>query len=153
MKEEGMFERIEHIVTDTAPKPSGHYSQATTLGELLFVSGQLPIGSDGRRGTGVPFEKQANQALSNLQAILAAASSGPERVLKITAYIVGIEHWSTFNRLYAQAFGESRPARSVVSVSELHHGYLIEIDAIASRRLEGARTDQAMTSKHRPEQS
>ncbi len=63
--------------------------------------------------------------------MLAAAGSSPGQVLKITAYIVGVERWPEFNRIYAQMFGDARPARSVVPISELHYGYLVEIDAVA----------------------
>ena len=66
-------------------------------------------------------------------AILHQADCGPDRVLKVTAYIVGVENWPDFNRVYAEVFGEAKPARTVVPVPELHHGYLIEVEAIAAR--------------------
>ncbi len=72
-------------------------------------------------------------ALGNVLAILKEAGSGPDRVLKVTAFIVGVENWPAFNRIYAEVFGDSRPARSVVPVPSLHHGCLIEIEAIAAR--------------------
>jgi enamine deaminase RidA (YjgF/YER057c/UK114 family) len=88
---------------------------------------------DGSHTADLPFEAQARQALANLLAIVKVAGSGPERVLKVTAYIVGVEHWPAFNRLFAEAFGAARPARAVVPVPCLHHGYLIEIEAVAAR--------------------
>jgi 2-iminobutanoate/2-iminopropanoate deaminase len=124
---------ITHIVTKDAPPPGGHYRQATAWGDLIFVSGQLPNRPDGSHIADQPFEMQARQAIQNLLAILAAAGSGPSSVLKVTAYIVGIDHWPSFNHVYAELFGESCPARAVVPVPALHYGYLIEIEAIAVR--------------------
>jgi hypothetical protein len=69
-------------------------------------------------------------------AAAAAAGSGLDQVLKVTAYIAGVEHWPAFNRIYAEVFAEARPARSVVPVPALHHGYLVEIEAIAVRPAE-----------------
>lgn len=83
--------------------------------------------------TDVPFEQQARQALNNLLAIASAGGATPSSVLKVTAYIVGIEHWSDFNRVFAEVFGDARPARAVVPVPELHHGFLVEVEALAAR--------------------
>ncbi|WP_395614388.1 RidA family protein [Allosphingosinicella sp.] len=124
---------IETIVTGAAPPPGGHYAQATASGDLLFVAGQLPVRPDGTHTADLPFEDQARQALANLLAIVRAGGSAPERVLKVNVYIVGIEHWPAFNRVYAELFGDARPARAVVPVPELHFGYLVEVDAIAAR--------------------
>ena len=124
---------IETIVTDAAPTPAGHYAQATASGDLLFVAGQLPVRPDGTHLADAPFEEQARQVLANLLAIVRAGGSGPERVLKVNVYIAGIEHWPAFNRVYAELFGEAKPARAVVPVPDLHHGYLVEVDAIAAR--------------------
>ena len=124
---------IARIATDAVPEPAGHYAQATAWRDLVFVSGQLGPRPDGSHTHDRPFEEQARQALANVLAILAEAGCGPERVLKVTAYLVGVENWPTFNRIYAEAFGEARPARAVVPVPGLHHGYLVEIEAIAAR--------------------
>ena len=124
---------IEKIVTDAAPAPGGHYAQATATGDLLFVAGQLPVRPDGTHLSDAPFEDQARQALANLLAIVRAGGSAPERVLKVNVYIAGIEHWPAFNRVYAEMFGDAKPARAVVPVPELHFGYLVEVDAIATR--------------------
>ena len=129
---------IDRIATDAAPPPFGHYVQAAAWGDLVFVSGQLAARPDGSHTAGLPFEDQVRQALANLLSILAAAGSGPDNVLKVTAYIAGVEHWPTFNGIYAEAFPAGRPARSVVPVPALHHGYLIELDAVATRRTESA---------------
>jgi 2-iminobutanoate/2-iminopropanoate deaminase len=93
---------------------------------------QLPIipGKDpGFIGT---IEEQTGQALSNLDAILKAAGSGRDRVLKVTIYISDISLWDRVNASYSRFFGTHRPARSVVPAGELHFGYQIELDAIAA---------------------
>jgi reactive intermediate/imine deaminase len=124
---------IERISVAGAAPPAGHYSPATAWGDLVFVSGQLPSRRDGTHTADQPFEVQARQVLDNLFAVLAAAGSSPDRVLKVTVYVAGIAHWPAFNRLYAEAFGDAKPARCVVPVPELHHGYLVEVEAIATR--------------------
>lgn len=73
------------------------------------------------------------QALANVLAIVDAAGSEPDHILRVTAYVVGVENWGTFNSIFAEAFGNARPAPTVVPVTDLHHGYKIEIDAIAIR--------------------
>ena len=124
---------IERILTPNAPKPAGHYSQAVCHGDLAFVSGQLPVTLEGKIISEASFEEQARVALANLLAIVKAAGSSPERVLKVTVFLAGVEYWPKFNALYAEAFGEARPARSVVPVPALHYGCLVELEAIAAR--------------------
>jgi len=124
---------IESIVTDDAPKPAGHYSQATAHNGLLFVAGQLGVLPDGTHRPEASFEDQARQALANVLAIVGAGGSSPERIMKVNVYIVGVVHWPAFNRVYGDMLGEARPARAVIPVPELHHGYLVEIDAVAAR--------------------
>ena len=124
---------IDRITTQHAPKPAGHYSQGVGFGDLIFVSGQLPVSLEGKALADRSFEEQVRVALGNLLAIVKAGGSGPDRVLKVTAFLVGVENWPTFNRIYAELFGDARPARSVVPVPSLHHGCLIEIEAIAAR--------------------
>ena len=123
---------IERISTQSAPAPGGHYSQAIRHGDLIYVSGQLPLRPDGTLKPDAGFEEQTQTALGNLFAILRAANGDPQRLLKVTAYIVGIENWPRFDAIYAAMLGEARPARSVVPVEELHYGCLIEIGAIAA---------------------
>jgi 2-iminobutanoate/2-iminopropanoate deaminase len=122
---------ITHITTAAAPQPLGHYVQASEYEGMLFVSGQLAVRPDGTHTVGADFEAQTLQALTNVLAIVKAAGGSPGSILKITAYIVGVENWSTLNRVYREVLGEARPARSVVPVPTLHHGYLIELDAVA----------------------
>jgi len=127
------MDEIERIAPADAAPPGGHYAPATAWRDLLFVSGQLPVRPDGTHTADRPFEEQARQVLANLFAVLRAGGSSPERVLKVTVYVAGVEHWPAFNRLYAEAFGDAKPARAVVPVPELHHGYLVEVEAIAAR--------------------
>jgi 2-iminobutanoate/2-iminopropanoate deaminase len=124
---------ITQLNPDTVAAPGGHYSPGTLWNGLIFVSGQLPIKPDGFHLTGADFETQTRQTLANVLAVLAAGGAGPQDVLKVTAYLVGPEHWPQFNSIYAEVFGTSRPARAVVPVPGLNHGYLIEIEAIAVR--------------------
>jgi len=125
---------IQTVSTSAAPAPGGHYSQALVHGGLVYVAGQLPIvaGDPQRRLAG--FEEQARQVLDNVAAILEAAGSGLECMLKATVYIADLAQWPAFNALYAERLGAHRPARSVVPVGPLHHGFLVEMDAIAALR-------------------
>jgi 2-iminobutanoate/2-iminopropanoate deaminase len=119
------------VHTDRAPAPAGHYAQATIAGQMLYISGQLPIRADGMLLADASFEVQASQAIDNVLAILAAAGAQPAQIARVTAYIVGVANWPRFNAIYAAKLGAARPARTVVPVPELHHGMLVEIDAIA----------------------
>jgi reactive intermediate/imine deaminase len=122
---------IYSIHSTHAAPPGGHYSQAVAHGGVLYVSGQLPVRANGEHSAGQPFAVQASIALDNLVAILGEAGLGPRDLLKVTVYVVGIEHWPAFDQIYARYLGEHKPARAVVPVPVLHHGYLIEIEAIA----------------------
>jgi 2-iminobutanoate/2-iminopropanoate deaminase len=121
------------ILTDRAPAPAGHYTQAIVSRGQVFISGQLPIRPDGRPLAEDGFEAQARQAIQNMLEILRAAGGTPQQLIKVTAYIVGVANWAGFNAIYAAMLPDARPARSVVPVPELHYGYLVEIDAIAVR--------------------
>ncbi|SFN87466.1 reactive intermediate/imine deaminase [Pseudomonas sp. NFACC24-1] len=122
---------IQLISTASAAAPGGHYAQAVAHQGVLYVSGQLPIRADGVHSADQSFEVQAAIALDNLVAILGAAGRSTRDLLKVTVYVAGIEHWPAFDRIYARYLGEHRPARAVVPVPALHHGYLIEIEAMA----------------------
>lgn len=125
---------ISSITSPRAPAPLGHYVQGAFYRDLLFISGQLAIRPDGTHTVGASFEDQAKLALKNVLSIVDAAGATPEGILKVTAYIVDVENWPMFNRVYQEMLGRARPARSVVPVPALHHGYLIEIDAVAVRQ-------------------
>ena len=113
-------------------KPGGHYSHVVVHGGVAYVSGQLPIAPDGPLPTDASFERQAQQVLANVRSAVEAVGSDLSRVLKCTVYVTDIADWPEFNRLYAEVFGEHRPARAVVPVSPLHFGYRLEMDAIAA---------------------
>lgn len=119
------------IKTTEAPFPGGHYSQAIIHQGLVYISGQLPF--DPRTGTKVlgSIEDQTRQVLRNLKAILEAAGSGLQHVIKTTIYLSDIRDWDRVNQIYAEIFGEHRPARSIVPVGTLHHGFSIEMEAVA----------------------
>ena len=123
---------INRIQTPNAPKPGGHYSQAVVHNGLVFVSGQLSIDPrTGEKKLG-SIEEQTEQALSNISEILKAANSDLSRVLKMTVYVSDIELWPAVNTVYARVMGDNRPARAVIPTGPLHHGFLIEIEAIAA---------------------
>ncbi len=122
---------MEYILTDKAPKPAGHYSQAVIHNELIFVSGQLAVDpATGEKKLG-SIEEQAAQALKNVQAILLAAGSDLNHVLKTTVYVSNIQLWDWVNKVYADFFGDHKPARAVVPTRELHFGFQVEIEAVA----------------------
>ena len=119
------------ILTPDAPGPAGHYSQAIVHGGMVYVSGQLPIDPQtGEKRVG-SIEEQTEQALQNLAAILRAADSDLDQVVKTTVYISDIQLWGRVNEVYSRFFGKHRPARAVVPTRELHFGFQIEIEAIA----------------------
>lgn len=120
------------ILTPDAPRPTGHRSQGIVHDGLVYVSGQLPIDPHtGEKRTG-SIEEQTAQALRNVAAILEAANSSLNRVLKATVYISDLALWARVNSVYAESFGEHQPARSVVPTGELHGGFQIEIEVIAA---------------------
>lgn len=123
---------MEPIRTDRAPAPAGHYAQAVLHDGLVYVSGQLPLVPDEAQARPGTIEEEAHQALANLEAILVAAGSGRSRVLRTTVYIADMALWGRFNAVYADFFGDHRPARTVVPTLPLHHGFQVEIDAVAA---------------------
>lgn len=130
------FDAVEFSQTDALARPGGHYSHVARAGDLIFTAGQLGIRADGSHTADLPFEDQARQALANMLAAVRAGGAKPDGIVKVTAYIVGVENWPRFNAIYAEVMGDHRPARTVVPVPELHYGYLVEIDAIAAGGME-----------------
>jgi 2-iminobutanoate/2-iminopropanoate deaminase len=122
---------IELINAPDLQIPAGHYSHAARAGNLVCVSGQLPVRPDGTHTGDRPFEEQAEQTLNNLRTVLRAAGAELTDCIEVTVYLVGVEHWKTFNEIYARFFGDWKPARAVVPVAGLHYGYLVEIAARA----------------------
>ena len=123
---------IKRINTPDAPQPGGHYSQATIYNGLVFVAGQLSIDpKSGEKKLG-PIEEQTELALSNVHAILKAAGSDWDRVLKMNISVSDINNWEAVNKVYSRVLGENRPARAVIPCGPLHYGFLIEIEAVAA---------------------
>ncbi len=122
----------EFIIAEGAPAAVGPYSHAVKAGKTLYASGQL--GLDPVTGTlAEGVEGQARVALSNLQAVLAAAGMEMCDVVKTTVFLVDMGDFAAVNAIYAEAFGDTKPARSCVAVAALPKGGLFEIEAIARR--------------------
>jgi 2-iminobutanoate/2-iminopropanoate deaminase len=129
---DGMPPDASRIVSSKdAPTPIGPYSQGIVTGDLVFCSGQ--IGLDPTTGLIVPggASKEAERALLNMKAVLEAAGTGLNEVVKVTLYLKNMGDFSDVNEVYAKHFGESKPARSTVEVSALPRGALVEIEAVA----------------------
>lgn len=115
----------------TLAKPGGHYSHVAVANGLVFVSGQLPINAQGDKLADAPFEVQAEQVLANVQAALEGVGSSVAQLVQMRVYVVDVEHWASFNQIYARWAGNARPARAVVPVPQLHYGFRIEVEAVA----------------------
>jgi reactive intermediate/imine deaminase len=113
------------------PPPGGHYSHATSANGFVFVSGQLPVRPNGERLIDAPFATQASQALANVAAALQQMDSDISRLVQVRVYVDDIGNWPQFDSIYSAWAGASRPARAVVPTGPLHHGFKIEIEAIA----------------------
>lgn len=121
---------IKLISTKDAPAAIGSYSQAIIANKLIFCSGQ--IGIDPTTGNLVDgLEKQATQVLNNLKAVLDQAGSGLHKVVKTTVFLKNINDFPKMNEIYGEFFGNHKPARATVEVSNLPKGALVEIEAIA----------------------
>ena len=121
----------EAISTDGAPAAAGPYSQAIRAGGLVFTAGQL--GMDPASGELAPdIAGQAKRALRNLEAILIAAGSGLDRLVKVTVYLAEIGDWPAVNEVYAAILPEPYPARSAFAVKDLPKSALVEIEAVAT---------------------
>jgi len=123
---------MKAILTEGAPNPVGHYSQAIVHNGLVYVSGQIAIDpATGEKNLG-SVESQTELILKNIGNILRAAGSDLNLLIKTTAYIEDMELWGAVNGIYAKVLGDHRPARAIIPSKGLHHGFLIEIDAIAA---------------------
>ena len=120
------------IATDQAPKAIGPYSQAITAGNLLYCSGQIPL--DPATGALVQGDlaAQTRRVLDNVGAILAAAGTGFDRVVKTTVFLADMNDFAAMNEVYATYFTSPAPARSTVAAAGLPKGARIEIEVIAA---------------------
>lgn len=121
------------IRTEAAPAPVGPYSQAVIDGDTVYASGQVPLDPATGKLVEGGIEAQAEQAFTNLRAVLEAAGSSMDGILRAGIYLTDLSDFPTVNEIYARQFGEGpKPARSTLGVAALPLGALIEIDAIAS---------------------
>ena len=119
------------VATDKAPAAIGPYSQANIIGDLVITSGQIPI--DPATGNLVEgdIEAQTKQVFENLKAVLEAAGSGLDKIVKTTCFMDNMNDFAKMNEVYASFFSGDYPSRSAVEVAKLPKGALIEIEAIA----------------------
>jgi 2-iminobutanoate/2-iminopropanoate deaminase len=122
---------MKYIQPAGIAKPRGHYSPAIVENGFVFVSGQLPLDSEGTMLKGT-VEEQMLQCLKNIDIILRASGSSISRVVKATVFITDIGDWPKVNAVFANYFGDHRPARVVVPVGKLLDGILVEVDCFAA---------------------
>ena len=121
------------VNTSSAPAAIGPYSQAIIVGDLVFSSGQIPLVPETGVLAGDDIATQAHQAIKNLKAVLEAAGSSLDAVVKTTVFISDMKNFAEVNGIYSQYFTGDAPARSCVEVSALPKGALLEIEAVALR--------------------
>jgi 2-iminobutanoate/2-iminopropanoate deaminase len=122
---------MQFITIENAKPNPGHYSPAVRAGNLIFISGQLPIDvKTGEKCTGDIVE-QTRQILRNLDQLLMACAIERKQIAKTTLFVADMNDWDTINEIYSLYFGEHKPARSIVPTKALHHGFGIELEAIA----------------------
>ncbi|MFF8815705.1 RidA family protein [Streptomyces pactum] len=117
------------MTAPAAPAPFGHYAQATVTPDgTLWVSAQLPVG--GAVTAGSPVAEQTRQALANVMSIVEAAGSRADWVTRVTLYLTDVSDWTSVDAVFGEVFGSHRPARSVLQVAGLHHGYRVSAEAV-----------------------
>lgn len=121
---------MKFIAASSSASPAGPYSPAVHAGNLLFVSGQIPLLADGSIADD-DIAGQTRQVFENLKAVLARADAGLAQVAKTTVFLKDLEDFAAMNAIYAAEFGDHRPARSTVQVAKLPRDVRIEIEAIA----------------------
>jgi 2-iminobutanoate/2-iminopropanoate deaminase len=121
------------VRTEAAPAPfqGAPYSQAIKAGDLIFVSGQLALHPGSSEMTGSTIQEQTEQIFANLRAILEAAGSSLDRLVKTTVFLVNLSDFAGMNEVYARHVGAQPPARSTVEVAALPSGARVEIEAVA----------------------
>ena len=121
------------IYTPNAPAAIGPYSQAVQAGNMLFVSGQIPIDPATGEFAGSDITTQTHQSLTNVKNILEAAGYTLNDVVKTTVLLADIADFAAMNAVYAEYFNENKPARACFAVRDLPRGALVEIEAIANK--------------------
>ena len=122
---------MKTISTANAPAAIGPYAQGNIAGGLLFASGQIPLDPETGEIVGSTIEEQTAQAMKNVAAILEAAGTDFDHVVKTTCFLNDMNDFAAFNAEYAKSFGEVRPARSAVAVEKLPKGAPVEVEVIA----------------------
>ncbi len=123
-------ENLTSIATSAAPAAIGPYSQAVVAGNLLFVSGQIPLEPESGELVGGDIESQTRRVLDNLKAIIQAAGADMDRVVKTTIFLADMNDFAAVNRVYAEYFKATLPARATVQVAGLPKGVPVEIEAV-----------------------
>ncbi|MBS7260179.1 MAG: RidA family protein [Treponema sp.] len=123
---------MEKISTKNAPAAIGPYSQGMITGNMIYTSGQIPINTETGNIEATDIEGQADQACRNIKAVLEAAESSLEKVVKTTCFLQNISDFAAFNAVYEKYF-TGKPARSCVEVGALPKGALVEIEVIAEK--------------------
>lgn len=123
---------MEYVATSDAPKAIGPYSQAVKSNGLVFTSGQIALDPGTGNLVEGSFEDQARRVFRNLDAVLREAGSSFDRVLKATVYLTDLADFQTLNAIYAEHFGDHKPARTTIGVSQLPKGGMVEIDLVAT---------------------
>ena len=121
----------EIVSTKDAPAAIGPYSQAIKAADLVFISGQIPLDPASGEIAGDSIEAQTERVIKNLEAVLNAAGSGLDKVIKTTIYLTDLSDFAVVNEIYGSYFNDAPPARATVEVSGLPKGVKVEIDAIA----------------------
>jgi len=122
---------MESIQTDRAPQAIGPYSQAIKANDFIFASGQIPLDPATMRIVEGGIEEQTGRVLENLKAVLEAAGSSLDRVVKTTVYLADMGEFAAMNEIYARYFGATKPARATVQVARLPRDVKVEIDVVA----------------------
>lgn len=124
---------MNYINTKNAPAAIGPYSQAIDLGDFVFLSGQIPADAETGKLTEGSIEEKTSVVFKNIDAILKEAGLEPKNVVKTTVFVKDLGNFGKVNGIYANFFGDHKPARSFVEVSDLPKGVDIEIELIAKR--------------------
>ena len=120
------------IFTNKAPAAIGPYSQAVQWGDVVFISGQIPLNPENGQLNNATFEDETNQVLDNLEAICQEAGGTLDHILKLTIYLTDLSKFDVVNSIMASRFSEPFPARATVEISKLPKEVSIEMDAILS---------------------
>src|SRR5437667_10692977 len=123
--------RLRYVSSTAAPKAIGPYSQAVRAGNVLYASGQIALEPATGNLVAGDFTAQARRVFENLKAVLHEAGGDFRNVVKATVYLTDLGNFQTLNSIYAEFFGESKPARSTVGVAQLPRGAALEVDLIA----------------------